>query len=248
MDPDIATITGDAEIGDPPTIRRESRHKVHTRWDRDGLLVPRPVYPEEPRCRGHPQRRRAHVYERAVAGHGELCGARSSPTTYRLRNLIDKGNRPTFDLEPPDVEGLCQQAAAAPVDEVTCREVARIGASRYNNPPGSAVERLHDDPRVVPGLCCLREREENGAPARQQLWAVRTLTRIQLHEILSSTPGGGRHSPDPARTLPIQDRVVGCPARAERGRRRAYDDGRAAVDGHFLEVPLLPEAHPLSVW
>ena len=101
---------------------------------------------------------------------------------------------------------------------MTCREVARIGASRYNNPPGTAVERLHDDPRVVPGLSCLREREENGAPARQELRAVRALTRIQLHEILSCTSGGGGHSPDPARTLPIQDRVVGCPARAQRDR------------------------------
>ena len=30
---------------------------------------------------------------------------------------------------------------------------------------------------------CLREREEDGAPARQELRAVRALARIQLHEI-----------------------------------------------------------------
>ena len=212
--PDVATVTGDRDD------RRPAHHPPRVfgaRYTPGGAETgfSCPIRSTQKNVLSRPRSTTTRPRRRACRRRTRRT-VRRQKTTRRLCNLIDKGNRPTGHLEPPDVEWLCQQTPAERVDEVTCREVARIGASRYNDLPGTAVERLHDDPRVVPGLSCLREREEDGAPARQELRAVRALTRIQLHEILRCTPGAGGHSPDPVRTLPIQDRVVGCPARAQR--------------------------------
>lgn len=56
-----------------------------------------------------------------------------------------------------------------------------------------------------------------------------------------------RHAPNPVRALPIENRVVGRPARSKWIPRFTQRLGRTTARRDFLELALLPEANPLAI-
>src|SRR5262245_55461158 len=114
--------------------------------------------------------------------------------------------------------------------------------------PLTRVERLNDDLGAVPSAQA-HEREQNGAPPRQQLRAVSDLTRLDLHELLGFS-AIARHAPDSApalRALPVENCIVCRPIRAPWVSRGTQDDRRAPGSRNLFDLAALPETHQLTI-
>ena len=98
------------------------------------------------------------------------------------------------------------------------------------------------------------QREQDGAPTRQQLRTVGDLTGLDFHDVLRLSTFAG-YAPDPRGAfpgalvaLPVENRVVARPTDAKRVFRRTQHERRAAGDRDLLELAVLPEADPPTIW
>ena len=115
-----------------------------------------------------------------------------------------------------------------------------VGTYRASVPPPddvarAGVERLDDDLGRIP-VHSAGQREQNGAPTGQQLRTVGDLTGLDLHEFSGFPP-----SPDtrqiPSRALPVENRVVGRPTRAQWVCAAHSTTGAPPVIETFLSCP-----------
>src|SRR5262245_6070461 len=120
--------------------------------------------------------------------------------------------------------------------------------------PLIGVERLDDDLRLVPVIAA-GEREQDVAPAGEQLRTLRDLISLDLHDMFRLSAAVGRHAPNPGAVfpgtllaLPVENRVVVTPSYSERVLSCTQRDRRAASQRDLLDLATGPEADPLAVW
>src|SRR6185369_10994010 len=100
--------------------------------------------------------------------------------------------RGSRQLQSPFVERGCHEIARNCIQEITRRNVPRLGSTRENDPAFSSRNLLNDDLSLFPRICRfpLAQREQYLAAARQQLRTMNDFRALRSNQMLRLSPVG----------------------------------------------------------